>query len=79
MSKTADEMFSELGYRKSRDIYGDLLYIHETENRVISIKTKMCITFIALRNVGMGWSATEMTFGEVLACAQLIKEMEVRQ
>lgn len=65
--KTADEMFGELGYHKETDVYGETIYVESY--CVISFRAGMCQKI-------MNGNFERLTHKEILACAQLIKEMD---
>ena len=69
MAKTADEMFRELGFVKVPTGDGRFYYEHLTKDIFIDVGSRF--------SKYDERSRLEFTPEEILACAQLIKEMEV--
>lgn len=75
--KTADEMFQELGYRRflghikkfNGTVFQREIADNISEEIIVEPKKKMIFKCICHLNVGF-------TYDEILACAQMIREME---
>ena len=72
VKKTADDMFRELGYEKSLETSVEIDYTNKRHSKIIILKE--------LKTVSSFFDGDEsgICFEEVLACAQLIKEMEAQ-
>ena len=68
--KTADEMFREIGYEKIRE-----LGYKKPDGTEINALINSRESYIVKYRIG----PMSLTFDEILACAQLIKEMEVEE
>lgn len=70
--KTADEMFRELGYEIYKSPPWAVSYYRNKDNRNIFLDMAGRTISVFMHGV-----RTHMEYNEILACAQLIREMEV--
>lgn len=71
--KTADEMFQDCGYRRYKD--------GQEEKEITYFDTRGVFIFVDIEDNEIGkrdfmGTKSDLSFAEILACAELIKEME---